>query len=270
MPDSRYADFSHLKIDLDERIITLTLNRPDALNAVNVELHRELERIWGLIDADADVDGVIITGAGRAFSAGGDLKRMAARAGTEEGLRHALSTPAATRRVIHGLLDLQQPIIAAVNGDATGLGATIALLCDATIVADTARIGDTHVLAGLVAGDGGAVIWPMLVGPQRAKEFLMTGRLLTGTEAAQLGLANACYPTDKVLEESRALLQKMLRAPKWAVRWTKLAINKWLKDQVNLTLDSGLGYEIATLFTRDHQEAVSAFAQKRKPDFQGF
>lgn len=266
----RYAEFQFLIVEVEDRIATVTLNRPEALNAVNVELHRELERIWPAIDVDPDIDAVIVTGAGKAFSSGGDVKRMAARAGTHEGLLHALNTPQGTRRVINGLLDMQQPVIAAVNGDVTGLGATIALMCDITVIAEEARIGDTHVLAGLVAGDGGAVIWPLLVGPQKAKEFLMTGRLIKGREAAELGLANYVRPADEVMAKARELAEQIVRQPKWAVRWTKLAVNKWLKHQVNLVLDSGLGYEIATLFTEDHKEAATAFAEKRKPQFKGY
>lgn len=265
----RYGAYSNLLIEIEDRVATVTLNRPDALNAVNVEMHRELETIWGDIDRDPDIDAVILTGAGRAFSSGGDVKKMAARAGSEEGLRHALNTPQGTRRIVNGILDMQQPVIAAVNGDVTGLGATIALLCDVTVIAEDARIGDTHVAAGLVAGDGGAVIWPLLVGPQRAKEFLMTGRLISGREAAELGLANYALPADQVMDQARDIVGRMVRQPKWAVRWTKLTVNKWLKHQVNLILDSGLGYEIATLFTEDHKEAVTAFAEKRKPQYKG-
>lgn len=267
---SRYASYQFLKIEVDERIATVTLNRPDALNAINADVHRELERIWGDIDTDSEIDAVIVTGAGKAFSSGGDVKKMASRFGTHEGLLHALNTPQGTRRVVNGLLDMQQPVVAAVNGDVTGLGATIALLCDITVMAEDARIGDTHVLAGLVAGDGGAVIWPLLVGPQKAKEFLMTGRLIKGHEAAELGLVNYVRPAEEVLAQARVVAKSLLRQPKWAVRWTKLAVNKWLKQQVNLVLDAGLGYEIATLFTEDHKEAAMAFAEKRKPQFKGY
>ena len=267
---SRYDMFTHLLIQIEDRIATVTINRPETLNAINVEVHRELEQIWGVIDSDPDIDAVIVTGAGKAFSAGGDIKRMQARAGTLEGLHHALGIPAAARRIVHGLLDMQQPVIAAVNGDVTGLGATIALMCDAVIIAEDARIGDTHVLAGLVAGDGGAAIWPLLVGPQRAKEFLMTGKLIRGAEALELGLANATCPADQVVAQAREMAVRMLRSPKWAVRWTKLAINKWVRQQVDLILDAGLGYEVATLFTEDHKEAANAFAEKRRPQFKGF
>lgn len=267
---SRYDSFEMLQVKIEDRVATLTINRPEALNAINVEVHKELERIWSVIDADPEIDAVILTGAGRAFSSGGDIKKMRDRAGSLEGLHHALNIPAGNRRIMHGILDLQQPVVAAVNGDVTGLGATIALMCDAMIIAEDAKIGDTHVVAGLVAGDGGAVVWPLAVGPQKAKEFLMTGKLVTGKEAVEIGLGNAAVPREDVVPEARRMVARMLRHPKWAVRWTKLALNKQIRQQLNLALDSGLGYELATLFTADHKEAAQAFAEKRKPTFKGY
>ena len=267
---SRYDRYKHLIVSLEAGVATVTLNRPEALNAVNVELHADLEYIWTDLNADPDVRAVVITGAGKAFSAGGDVKLMASRAGTEAGLKHALNISAATRRVFNGILELQHPLIAAINGDLTGLGATIALFADVTVMSEEARIGDTHVNAGLVAGDGGAVIWPLLVGLNKAKELLMTGRLVKGGEAAAMGLVNHACPPDEVMARAREIAERMVKQPVWALRWTKLALNKNLKQQFNLILDAGLGFEVATLFTQDHKEAVTAFAEKRKPNYTGW
>lgn len=266
----RYEKYAHLKVEIEDRVAVVRLNRPEALNAINAELHAELETIWGDLNADDDIGAIILTGEGRAFSSGGDVKRMAARAGTEAGLRYALDVPAATRRLFNGLLEVRQPIIAAINGDVTGLGATIALFCDVTMIAEDARIGDTHVRAGLVAGDGGAVIWPLLIGPNRAKEYLMTGHLLRGAEARDIGLVNHCYPADVLMEKANEFARLVIAQPVWAVRWTKLAVNKILKQNFNLIIDASLGYEVATLFTQDHKEAATAFAEKRKPQFRGW
>jgi enoyl-CoA hydratase/carnithine racemase len=266
---SRYERYKNLIVTVESGVATVTLHRPEALNAVNVELHGDLEYVWGDLNADKDVCAVIVTGAGKAFSAGGDVKLMASRAGTEAGLKHALNISAATRRVFNGILELQHPLIAAINGDATGLGATIALFSDVTVMAEDARIGDTHVNAGLVAGDGGAVIWPLLIGLNKAKELLMTGRLVKGAEAAEIGLVNHTCPADEVMPRAREIAERMASQPVWALRWTKLALNKTLKQAYNLTLDAGLGFEVATLFTHDHKEAVSAFAEKRKPTYTG-
>jgi enoyl-CoA hydratase/carnithine racemase len=265
-----YDRYSHLAITVEDRIAVVRLNRPQALNAINAELHAELETIWGELDADESVGAIILTGEGRAFSSGGDVKRMASRAGTDAGLRYALNVPAATRRLFNSLLEVRQPIVAAINGDVTGLGATIALCCDVTMIAEDARIGDTHVRAGLVAGDGGAVIWPLLIGPNRAKEYLMTGHLLRGSEARDIGLVNHCYPAEILMDKAREFARGILEQPVWAVQWTKLSINKLLRQNINLVLDASLGYEVATLFTYDHKEAATAFAEKRKPQFRGY
>lgn len=266
---SDYSSYRCIKVEKKDRLATVTFNRAEALNAVNAELHDELERIWIDLGRDDEVNAIVLTGAGRAFSAGGDVKNMAARWGTEEGKRWALVTPAAGRRIIQNLLDVEQPIIAAVNGDAMGLGANIALLCDVIVASETARIADTHVKVGVVAGDSGAVIWPLLVGPARAKEFLMRGALITGAEAARIGLVNYAVPADQVLPKAREIAAELAAGPTWAIRWTKLSVNKWLKQQVNLILDASLAYEMATFHTEDHREAARAFIEKRKPRFQG-
>jgi enoyl-CoA hydratase/carnithine racemase len=163
-----------------------------------------------------------------------------------------------------------QPIIAAVNGDAIGLGLTVALFADMSVVAEDARLGDTHIKVGLVAGDGGAVIWPLLVGPQRAKEFLMRGKLLKGAEAATMNLVNYAYPKEEVLAEAQKIAAEIAAQPLWAVRWSKAAVNKLLKAQLNQVLELSIAYESLTMLTGDYKEAASAFAEKRKPEFRGW
>jgi enoyl-CoA hydratase/carnithine racemase len=171
--------------------------------------------------------------------------------------------------MIQRMLDVEQPIVGAINGDAVGLGATIALFCDVIVASDKARFGDPHVRVGIVAGDGGAVIWPLLIGPARAKEFLMRGHLVTGAEAAKMGLVNYAVPPDEVLPKAKAIAQELADGPTWAIRWSKLCVNKWLKDQVNLILEASLAYEMITFTTEDHKEAARAFIEKRRPAFQG-
>ena len=161
-----YSRYSDLKVETTDGIATVTLNRPERLNAFSLEMHHELEDVLVELDRDEQVNAIVLTGAGRAFSAGGDLRGMQERA-NDPSIRHAPT--ASGRKLIMNLLELQQPIIAAVNGDAVGLAANIALFCDVIIAAENARIGDPHVRVGLVAGDGGAIIWPALVGVARAK-----------------------------------------------------------------------------------------------------
>jgi len=267
MPD--YGKYQFIKVEKSDKLATVILNRPDALNAVNSELHHELEHIWIDLAEDSEINAILLTGAGRAFSAGGDVKNMASRWGTDEGKKWALTIGAGGRRLIQNMLEVEQPIIGAINGDAMGLGASIALLCDVIVASETARIADTHVKVGLVAGDSGAVIWPVLIGPARAKEFLMRGLIITGAEAAKMGLVNYAVPADQVLTKAGQIARELADGPTWAIRWTKLSVNKWLKEQVNLILDASIAYEMMTLNTEDHREAAQAFVEKRKPKFQG-
>jgi enoyl-CoA hydratase/carnithine racemase len=147
---------------------------------------------------------------------------------------------------------------------------TLALFADMSIVADDARLGDTHVKVGLVAGDGGAVMWPLLVGPQRAKEFLMRGKLLRGAEAAAMNLVNYAFPKADVLSEAHKIATEIAANPIWAVRWSKASVNKQLKAQLNQILELSIAYESLTMLTHDYKEAANAFAEKRKPEFKGY
>src|SRR5271166_1149613 len=265
-----YEHYQYLLVEKTDGIATVTINRPETLNAVTPEVHGELEYIWIDLARDKEVKAIVLTGAGRAFSSGGDVKAMAERALTPHGNRYALDVPARTLRIFEHMLSTPQPIIAAVNGDAMGLGMTLALFADISIVADDARLGDTHVKVGLVAGDGGAVIWPLLLGPQRAKEFLMRGKLIKGAQAAAMNLVNYAFPKEKVLEEAHKIATEIAANPVWAVRWSKAAVNKQLKAQLNQTLELSIAYESLTMLTNDYKEAANAFAEKRTPVFQGF
>jgi len=268
-----YSDYEFLKVEVAERVATITIDRPDSLNAVHNVLHHELEQIWIDVRADQDVNAIILTGAGRAFCAGGDVKGMAggglAGPTGKKGKGRGRGPIAAFngRRLVENMLDVEQPIIGAINGDAVGLGATLALLCDITVVSEKARFADTHVKVGIVAGDGGAVIWPLLIGPHRAKEFLMRGNFINGAEAGRIGMVNYAVAPEQVMAKARELAQELADGPTFAIRWSKLAVNKWLKQQANLILDASLAYEMMTFNTKDHQEAVKAFVEKRKPNF---
>jgi len=256
-----YSKYEALKIDKADRVATVTLNRPDSLNAVNPVMHRELCTIWLDLAVDDEVNAIILTGAGRAFCAGGDVKGMANRGGSSEGRQRTLMTPAEARRIVENMLDVEQPIIGAIN--------TIALLTDITVVSEKARFADTHVRVGIVAGDGGAVIWPLLIGPHRAKEFLMRGHFINGAEAGRIGMVNYAVPPEQVMAKARELAQELADGPTWAIRWSKLAVNKWLKQQANLILDASLAYEMMTFGTEDQKEAARAFVEKRKPHYTG-
>lgn len=252
-----------MQVEIDDRVATVTLNRPEKRNAVNHAMHCGLQDLWREIGCDPDVGAIVITGAGSAFCAGGDLKGFQA---PDEG---PLDQLRGTRFLVQEMVNCEAPMISAVNGPATGLGATVALLSDVIFMAEDAIIGDTHVKVGLVAGDGGAVIWPALVGPHRAKEMLMSGKLINGVEAAQMGLVNHCVPADKLLDEATEYARSLAHGAQVAIRWTKMAINQTLKQNINLALDFGAAAEHLVTHTDDMQEASQAFAEKRTPRFTG-
>lgn len=267
---SRYASYQHLKIEVADKVATVTINRPEARNAINQRMIRELRTIWDDLADDMAVNVVLLTGEGKYFSVGGDVKMMSERPGgdvLEEGEVH---DPMISRRLVTRQLDLDKPIVCAINGDCVGLAATHALLCDITVMSEDARIGDSHVnKAGLVAGDGGTVIWPLLIGVSKAKEYLMRGTLLKGAEAERIGLVNHCVPADQVMAKARAIAQELADGPSWAIRWTKLSINQIVKERVNHLLEASMALEQVTFETADHKEATLSFKEKRKPRFGG-
>ncbi len=265
MPD--YRRYQTLLIETDPRGVALvTLNRPEKRNAVSDQMHRELEDVFVDLAGDDDVRAIVLTGAGQAFCAGGDVAAMK----TGEFRPRGPAVPFyQVRRLINNLLDVEQPIVAAVNGDGAGLGATLALFCDVIVMAETARLADTHVRMGLVAGDGGVVIWPWLVGMARAKEYLLTGQWIDGREAERIGLVNYAVPAERVLPKAMEIAHRLAEGAPLAIRWTKYAVNKLLRDHVNLALDTSMFLEAATMGSDDLSEASRAFFEKRKPEFKG-
>ena len=264
-----YSRYECLEIVNADRVPTVTLNRPETGNRIEHRFHVELQDVWADLARDDEVNAILLTGSGKYFSVGGNVKGMQDRPGGDVFEEGAMLEPSGGRRIVQNILDCEKPIVCAINGDCIGLAATVALLCDITVAAQAARIGDPHVKIGLVAGDGGAVIWPMLVGPNRAKEFLMRGNLIGAVEAERIGLVNYALPADEVLPRARALAQELADGAPWAIRWTKLAINKAIKDQFNLIMDASYALEMCTFQTSDHREAVRAFVEKRKPKFTG-
>ncbi len=251
-------------LEREGRIARLTLNRPERLNAVSAAMHEELSHVFRDIAGEPAIDLLVLTGAGRAFSSGGDAGFLQQMYQNEDVIEQVTRQG---REIILSLLDLNIPVIAAVNGDAIGLGASIALCCDCVIAADTARFGDPHVRMGLVAGDGGAVIWPRLIGPARAKEYLLTGKLIAAPEAERLGLINAAVPLDELWPAVQELAEGMLRWPQSAVRGTKRAINRSMVQAAGETLEFSLSLEAQTMHSEDFAEAVRAFVEKRQPEF---
>jgi enoyl-CoA hydratase/carnithine racemase len=259
-------DFTTLRLERVGDVLKVTIDHPaSALNAVDERLHGDLTALFAGLRRERDARAVVLTGRGRAFSAGGDFAWFPTLRGTErlEALRHD------AKQLIEDLLDVELPIVAAVNGHAMGLGASIALLCDAIFMADTATIGDPHVRVGIVAGDGGVVIWPLALGPARAKRYLLTGDPLPAAEAERIGLVTHVVPAADLDREAMAFAARLAAGAPLAVRYTKLAVNKLVKDALNVAFDTSMALELVTFQSADHQEALAAIREKRPPRFQG-
>ena len=256
--------YKHLAMTRSEGVGVLTLNRPKNMNAFSHAMHREFEDAMLEIAEDKEIRALVLTGAGRAFCAGGDLEDM-----KNQETRKGPRVMSGSRRLPYAMLEVKQPIICAANGHAVGIGATIALFSDIVIMAETAKIGDPHVKVGLVAGDGGAVIWPLLINLNRAKELLLTGDLVTAPEAYRLGLVNRVVPEGEALEAAMELATRLARGPALAIQWTKLAINRMLRHATEQVLDASLALEGMTITSQDHLEGIAAFLEKRAPRFTG-
>lgn len=247
------------------RVLTVSIEG-NAVNAVDAAMHAELARLFLDLQHDEGSDIIVLTGRGRAFCAGGDFDWFQTQIDDPRTFR---DIGYEAKRIVTSLLEMEKPIVCRMNGAAAGLGATIALLCDVIVADETAKIGDPHVKVGLVAGDGGAVIWPQLIGFARAKEFLMTGELMTGKRAAEIGLVNYAVPAADLDAKVAELVEKIASNPRWAVRWTKTVVNLQLKDIANKLMDASIAYEMASNMTADRREAVRAFVEKRKPKLTG-
>lgn len=256
---SELPSYRTLLMERRGRVLQIAFNRPDVLNAFGKVMHVEFIEALHFAASDPGSDVVVLTGAGRAFSAGGDLARMEeCIADPREFEREA----ADAKRLIFALLDIEKPVVARVNGHAVGLGATIALLCDVIFAAETAKIGDPHVKVGLVAGDGGAIIWPQLLGFARAKEYLMTGELIPARKAAEMGLVNHAVPDAELDARVEAFCRKLLDGSTMAIRWTKTTVNIELKRIAHALMDPGIAYESLTQRSEDHRNAVKAMKDR--------
>jgi enoyl-CoA hydratase len=259
-----YARYKVIDVQRTRNILRITLNRPEELNAINQQMHEELSTVFADAAMDRETDVIVLTGAGRAFSAGGDWKWM----------QHMIDEPGAftgllpqSRRIVYSILDCPKPIICRVNGDAVGLGCTLALFCDFVIAVDTCRLADPHVRVGLVAGDGGAAMWTNLVGYAQARRYLLTGDFIAAPEAANIGLIMQAVPAGDLDPTVDKLASRMAAAATQAVSWTKSVINGKLRAELSSVLDTSLAFESLSGATPDHKAAVEAFLRHETPRF---
>jgi enoyl-CoA hydratase len=260
----KWGDFEFIDADLTDRVLTLKLNRPDAYNAVNRKLHNELSHVFVDAATDVDLDVIVFTGAGRIFSAGGDKDFLNL---CINNTRVFDEVAYEGKRLIYSMLDCEKPIIGKINGHAAGVGATLALFCDITFIADHARISDPHVRVGLVAGDGGAAIWPQLIGYARAKEYLMTGNAISAVEAAKIGLVNYAVPADELDARVAEFVAQLRQGATSAIQGTKMSINVGLKQLTHAVLETSTALERLANRSPEHRAGIDGLMAKETPVF---
>ncbi|MCI0846567.1 MAG: enoyl-CoA hydratase/isomerase family protein, partial [Chloroflexi bacterium] len=248
-----YSTYEHLLVENKDGVALVTMNRPEVLNATNFRLHNELSRIWLDLGADPEVRAIVITGAGTAFSAGGDFEMIEQSIGNAEAVA---STMQEAGDIVHNMINLDKPVISAINGVAVGAGLAVALLADISIASEDARITDGHIRLGVAAGDHATVIWPLLCGMAKAKYYLLTCDFLDGREAERIGLVSKAVPADQLMSTAMDVANKLAAGPQQAIRGTKRALNQWLRQAAINSFDYSLALEMMGFFGADIREGL--------------
>jgi enoyl-CoA hydratase len=264
LDSSRYETLKFTRVG---RVLTIAINLPERKNVVTHELHEEMGRAFFDAADDPDSDVVILTGVGDVFCAGGDLQWLHRE--LQQGIAPFVVEVKTMKRIVQGLLDCPKPVIARVNGDAMGFGATIALLCDVVIAVETARFADPHVKLGLSAGDGGALIWPQLIGYAKAKHYLLTGEPIGAAEAEKLGLITFAVAAEEFEGYAEKYAERLARGAQTAIRYTKTTANLPLRQLFTTAFEASAAYEGLCKHTADYREGVTAFVERRRPDYKG-
>ena len=259
----QYADYQHLRFEpRPNGVLLLTLDRPP-VNATDVRMHWELAEVWKTIDADPATRVVLVTGAGKAFSAGGDLSLLEGMAGDAAAVSRTLREAA---DIVYNMIHLEKPIVSAINGVAVGAGLAVALMADISIIAENARLTDGHLRLGVGAGDHAAIIWPLLCGMAKAKYYLLTAEFLDGREAERIGLVSLCAPAEELMDKAWSVANRLAEGPQNALRLTKRALNGWLRVAGPI-FDSSLAYEMLNFMEGDVREGIAALKEKRPARF---
>ncbi|MFD7484203.1 enoyl-CoA hydratase/isomerase family protein [Streptomyces mirabilis] len=252
---------SVITVEADGDIRIVTLNRPERLNGVSEELHRRLADVWRELADDPGARAVVLTGAGRAFSAGGDFEHLRRHHGDPELRERSIRLD---RSIQTAMIRFPLPVVAAVNGPAVGLGCSLALGCDLVLMAEDAYLADPHVSVGLVAGDGGVTLWPLLTSLLRAKEYLFTGDRIPAATAVELGLANRTVPPEDLQKEALALARRLAAQPAEALRATKMALAVVVEQVSRGGMEAALMAERATMTSPDHIRIVEELASRAR------
>jgi enoyl-CoA hydratase len=262
-----YSKFETLSIERDGHIARLKATRPELLNRIDEPAHQELIKAFRELQHDREIRAVLWTSEGRAFSAGGDLQEIYSQ---NSDINRRLEMYQQAKDIIHSLLDIPVPVVVSLHSHAYGLAATLVMICDAIVACPNARIADTHVKVGLVAGDGGVIGWPSIMGMMRAKYHLLTGEPITAEEGYRIGMITKLADTpEECAKVAEALALQMAALPPIAVQGTKRTFNAALRARANEVLETGLLFEQGSLATSDLLEAVEAFKEKREPTYHG-
>jgi enoyl-CoA hydratase len=259
-----FDDYEQLAFERrDNGVLLITINQPEKYNAADEVLHAEFARVWRDVAADPATRVAVITGAGKAFSAGGDLAMVERMAGNHERVAHMLTEMS---DLVYNMVNCEKPIVSAINGVAVGAGLVVALLADISVCAEDAKLGDGHVKLGVAAGDHAAIIWPLLAGMAKARYYLLTGEMVDGAEAERIGLVSLALPRDRVLDEALRIAEGLAGGSQLAIRWTKRALNSWLRTAGPI-FDQSAAYEMLGFMGPDVVEGVAALREKRAPHF---
>ena len=262
----RYARFASLRFERPEpAILRVVMSAPGRLNAADAAMHRDLAEVWAEVDRDPDTRVAIIQGEGNAFSAGGDLDLVQEMA---DDYAVRLRVLREARDLVYNVLNCSKPIVSAMIGPAVGAGLVVGLLADVSIAARSARIIDGHTRLGVAAGDHAAIVWPLLCGMAKAKYHLLTCQPLSGEEAERIGLVSLCVADDELHERALAVARQLAAGSQSAIRWTKHALNNWLR-QAGPLFDASLALEFLGFGGPDVREGIAAIREKRRPEFTG-
>ena len=257
-----YEDFAPwLLVEKRDNVHVVSINRPDAFNAVNEEVHHAFATIWRVLTADDDVRAVVTTGVGKAFSAGGDMVMFGRLIEDPVARQFQISE---ARTVFLEVINFPKPLVSAVNGPAVGLGCSIALLSDFLVMGERSYLSDPHVAVGLVAGDGGAAMLPLLIGLMKAKEYVLLGERITAQIAEKLNLVTKVVDDDAVLDEALSIGEKLAALPPQALRASKVALNMHLSRAALGVLEYALAEEYTSFSTPEFAERVAAFRARSK------
>ena len=259
-----FASYEHLRFERSEPgVLLITIDRPEQLNATNERLHTELAGVWREIGDDKSVRVAVITGAGRAFSAGGDLEMVERMAGD---YRRVAAMAGEAASLVLNMLECEKPIVSAINGTAVGAGLAVALMADISVISADARLTDGHLRLGVVAGDHAAIVWPLLCGMAKAKYYLLTADFIDGREAERIGLVSKCVAAEEVLPEALRIAERIATGPQLAAQWTKRTLNHWLRAAIP-AFDASVAYEMLSFMGEDVREGAEALLEKREPRF---